>query len=536
MRNHRIHTTGSCIAVLALAAMVGCSMENWDWFKRDAQTNRRSTGPRARRPVQPAVTEAPPPSEPALGAADDDTALSHKVEDHYARAKTPEYDDASYYGDDLTGRINRQSDPNRTHRIRQTASTAYDRPSGVPVNEGASDSTAADRRPAYDAGDGAAPRSEPRPSESTPPIKTATATPADTTAVAEQSPTPDDGLQPHELAPSNTTPSPSPDHGSTSTSDTPPGVKPHPKDAPAAAIQANAGAEGAVEPAGDSDDKATPAPPVLRGVTVTEAPSEGTASSGDSAKPASLAANVARPPAESAQRVDTFARRVTDLEAAVTKNPNDFDQQFRLRMLYLADGQDEKALSPTAGMDAELEELVQAYFRALIAARSDAGRDPATWATRQLESIEDLRERVRSRADLQVPKVLLCTNIDGYGIYDPIAPPEFTAGRRNEVVLYIEVDNYQSERITTGPKSGSQRTLLTVRQSLLRQDGHEIWNHTDENIEDVSRDRRRDFFLSAKVVIPKALSPGNYVLKVEVEDELAGKINSNTVKFKMLPG
>jgi len=411
-----------------------------------------------------------------------------------------------------------QSDPTRTHRIRQTASTAYDRPSDLPANEDKTDSAASDARPVYDTDAGtAAPRSEPRPPESAPPLRTGTATPVDSATAA-----------------------PPPDRGTASRSETPPpgpsSVEPPPADLPAPTIQANAGTEGAAEPTGDSNNKTTPAPPVLRGVTVTEAPSEGAASPGDSDKPASLAANVARPPADSTEPVDTFARRVSDLEAAVTKTPNDFNGQFRLRMLYLADGQDEKALAPTAGMDAELEEVVQAYFRALIAARSDAGRDPSSWATRQLESIEDLRERVRSRADLQVPRVLLCTNIDGYGIYDPIDPPEFIAGRRNEVVLYIEVDNYKSERIATGPKQGSQRTLLTVRQSLLRQDGHEIWNHTDENIEDVSRDRRRDFFLSAKVVIPKALSPGDYVLKVEVEDELAGKINSNTVKFKMLPG
>ena len=37
------------------------------------------------------------------------------------------------------------------------------------------------------------------------------------------------------------------------------------------------------------------------------------------------------------------------------------------------------------------------------------------------------------------------------------------------------------------------------------------------------------------IEIPKSLPPGGYILKVEVEDVLAGKINSAVAKFKLLP-
>jgi len=75
--------------------------------------------------------------------------------------------------------------------------------------------------------------------------------------------------------------------------------------------------------------------------------------------------------------------------------------------------------------------------------------------------------------------------------------------------------------------------LLNMRQSLLTKDGKELWNTKEENIEDLSRQRRRDFFLTAMHIIPKTLDPGEYVYKVEIEDVLAGKINSNSVTFKL---
>ncbi|MFQ5412652.1 MAG: hypothetical protein ACE5EC_10150, partial [Phycisphaerae bacterium] len=204
-----------------------------------------------------------------------------------------------------------------------------------------------------------------------------------------------------------------------------------------------------------------------------------------------------------------------------------------LRMMYLIDGRDEKALAPIEGIHADIQEIIQAQIKALIAARSSAGRDPAEWANRQLASIEELRRRVRARADLTIPTVALCTAIEGFGLYDPIEPAEFIAGRNNRVIIYIEVDNFSSRKTT----SGFYRTLLSVRQSLLSAAGEEIWSNRDENIEDLARQRRRDFYLSSKepIQIPKTLPPGRYTLKVEVEDVLAGKINSGHTEFKIIP-
>lgn len=240
----------------------------------------------------------------------------------------------------------------------------------------------------------------------------------------------------------------------------------------------------------------------------------------------------ANKPAVAVEPVDTFLDRVTELRRRVTDDPNNLEEQLRLRMLYLADGQDDKALASIPGGDAEIEEIIQAQVGAMIAARSSAGRDPATWANRQLDSIESLRKMLGAKADLSVPKVALCTKITGFGLYEPIEPAEFPARRKNLLLVYIEVENFAS-KVTP---SGLYRTLLSVRQSLVSRDGQELWSKKDENIEDLARRQRRDFYLTiGPIEIPKSLAPGSYILKVEVEDVLAGKMNSAVAEFKLLP-
>ncbi len=237
-------------------------------------------------------------------------------------------------------------------------------------------------------------------------------------------------------------------------------------------------------------------------------------------------------PAPAAKAVDTFDFRLQRQRELVEKDPNNIEEQFRLRLLYVIDGQDAKALAPIEGIDADVEEIVIALIKTLIAARSSGGRDPATWANRQLELIEELRRQMRARADLQIPRVVLCTSIDGYGRYEPIEPPEFRAGQEHPVVIYVEVDNFRSERT----KSGMYRTLLTVRETVSNAEGQVYLNQVDENIEDLARQPRRDFYLMfGPIAIPPTFPAGEYTLKVEIEDVLGGKINSQTTKFKLIP-
>jgi hypothetical protein len=180
---------------------------------------------------------------------------------------------------------------------------------------------------------------------------------------------------------------------------------------------------------------------------------------------------------------DTFKQKLREQITRVAQNPDDVEEQFKLRMMYLVDGQDDKALAPSSSMNAQTQEILLGQIRALIAARSSSSRDPAVWANKQLDAIEKLRGLLRAKADLMVPKVELCKSIESFGRYEPIEPAVFKAGGKNRVLLYIEVDNFKCERT----KTGQFRTLLSVRQSLLNKGGEELWSAKDDNIEDLAK-------------------------------------------------
>jgi len=265
-------------------------------------------------------------------------------------------------------------------------------------------------------------------------------------------------------------------------------------------------------------------PPVLGHIEIASAPPE------EAPPEQPEVSETPQPNVAPREPVDTLRSRIAELEQRVTEDPNNLEEQFRLRLLYLVQGQDESALAPIDGTDADVQAVIRAHIQTLMIARSSAGRDPAEWANRQLDAIESLRDLVRAEADLAVKTVELCTAIEGFGRYEPFEPPHFPAGRKNLVLVYIEVENFRSEKTD----SGLYRTLLSVRQSLLDRAGQEIWTARDDNIEDLARQRRSDFYLTiGPLAIPRTLSPGEYVLKVEVEDVLAGKINSGSVHFRM---
>jgi hypothetical protein len=502
MRMRMAHPRGVLLAAMAALFLTGCTAadnqrwnEFWGLDKKGSAREVKGKKPTARRnaPKTPPRTRTAKSDKSAMPK---DTAQADKGDpaaiDAYA-ARMGENRDAGYEPNDHTSKMRRQQDSKQRRRVPKT--------SDQPV-ESQDDSVVrtASGGESYE--------------RSASPVTEAPKTAPDATTPARQP------AEPRDETPELAVTQPKVD------ADESPAA-PVSQDL-AVGVTANRGAVSLFDKAEEQKavDAAAEDAPVLTEVTVTAGAEP--AVEADAPKTA-VSANK---PAVAAEPVDTFLSRVADLRRRVADDPNNLEDQLRLRMLYLADGQDDKALASIAGTDAEIEEIIHAQVNALIAARSSSGRDPATWANRQLDSTESLRKMLGAKADLSVPKVALCTEITGFGLYKPIEPAEFQARRKNLLLVYIEVENFVSKKTP----SGLYRTLLSVRQSLVSQDGQELWSKKDENIEDLARRQRRDFYLTiGPIAIPKSLAPGSYILKVEVEDALAGKMNSAVAKFKLLP-
>jgi len=233
-------------------------------------------------------------------------------------------------------------------------------------------------------------------------------------------------------------------------------------------------------------------------------------------------------PAIEAQRLE-----IEEQLAKVAADPTNIQALFKLRMLYLLSGRETDAFAPIDGIPTATQDIVLAQLRSFDAARTVSINDPATSANAQLEAMRNLQEKLREQADLQVPKVVLCTEIVAFGKYTPFKSTDFEAGYDHDVVLYVEVDNFKSEQ-TAG---GQYRTKFAARVSMLSKDGEQLSTFVEEpNIEDINRRPRRDFFMSfGPFTIPGVFPAGEYVIKVQVDDLLANKTNSNKTSFRLVP-
>jgi len=492
MQTVRIRLAGWSV-VLISATWGGCAQDqNFDWLglgPRQGEPQVARSGNLQKSGSASAGTNRPLSAEEARAREVDERV------DRYVRSIGPRYD-PSYEGNDFQSKIRRQSDPSRKERIRQTAAMIRETPA----------------------------LTRDRPPRSSSSVRTADEVRID----APEAPIHHDSapLEIEELQPARQ--SASPDENALALEQ--PSRK---KAAPAPHLGGDKGgssaASGSRQSAGDppsgQEEQAGPAP-VVPQVKVLVEP-ETLLKPPDGPREEAVRTNEPPPPSG-----DTFKGLIRAQEAVVAKDSANVAEQFKLRMMYLLDGREDRALEAIPGADAETQEIVLAQVRSLITAKSTAQKDPAAWANKQLEALENLRGLVRAKADLKVPAVVICNAIEGYGRYTPIEPPEFKAGQQNLVLVYIEVDNFGTEKTS----SGLHRTLLSVRQSLLNKAGEELWSSRDENIEDLARQQRRDFYLTiGPLAIPKSLGPGEYLLKVEVEDMLAGKINGNSARFKLIP-
>lgn len=117
---------------------------------------------------------------------------------------------------------------------------------------------------------------------------------------------------------------------------------------------------------------------------------------------------------------------------------------------------------------------------------------------------------------LAIAELQLCRRIEGFGVYEPFPAGELRPGRA--VGLYWEVEGLRAEE-----SEGGFRTRLESTVELIPASGAgRAWTRPLGPAEDVCRRPRRDFFVNARIDLPADLEPGDYVLRLTVNDALAG--------------
>ena len=174
------------------------------------------------------------------------------------------------------------------------------------------------------------------------------------------------------------------------------------------------------------------------------------------------------------------------------------------------------------------QKRVERYFKAVSALREqalngDSMIDEQTFAGSMNEVFGEQPITIRS--------IELCEKVLGYGVYEAFTDHTFVAGRDQKLIIYVELDHFKPMPTSDGE---GYEVNLTQEVELYESSGFEVWNHEPVPINDVSKNKRKDFFVVQLVTLPGKLSLGQYRLKVRILDENAGTRDEVTLPIQIV--
>ena len=203
--------------------------------------------------------------------------------------------------------------------------------------------------------------------------------------------------------------------------------------------------------------------------------------------------------------------------------------QLKLRLIYLALGQDEKATAPLEAADPVRAELLSTLCKT-IATSKQLIQDPNEAPGQALLAAEELKRLLSEQSTVVIPKIALVTRVKSFGDYDAVVPPRYPKGAP-VMYLYTEIANFRTEPTP----DGRLKALLSETVEVFDATGKLVWQRTEQDIEDRVLSPRRDFYIPFPIELPANLMPGPYILKARVTDELGKTTDEQRLTFDLSP-
>ncbi|MCC6320415.1 MAG: hypothetical protein IT438_03140 [Phycisphaerales bacterium] len=261
-------------------------------------------------------------------------------------------------------------------------------------------------------------------------------------------------------------------------------------------------------------------------------------------EPSPAATNPSPPPAR-AESSKTVAERKAELatELASLLRPSAADGGDSLAalapMLALETVQPSAAAAEIEAAVKSLTPEEAAAVRTLrdllrkIGAEPALAADPGELARLLSEHMDTLAAHAPGEGP-QLGTVALCSRVESFGRFTPLASSRMIAGKTNSAILYVEVGRFVQkpahEAAGDGMVDQDGALIVQLEQEIeLWHDGGGgvgagggsgtlQWRASPAAIRDHSRTRRHDFFTVQRIDLPSNLSVGKYNLKVTVRD------------------
>ncbi|EMI53792.1 hypothetical protein [Rhodopirellula sallentina] len=293
-----------------------------------------------------------------------------------------------------------------------------------------------------------------------------------------------------------------------------------------ASTNGSASSESSTKPTEPTNDTASEAvaiavmqPPVATDTAATQSSDIPTASTGPS--------TVTPSEMSDAELFDALVARLQK-EVPGESDADRHRRQVVARHLMVLSGDPDRAVDNLEGLSTEEQEYLRHQLLGLWTIIDPKGHPvPSRRFSSALPEIRKATGYLAAASDsLEVRSLEFCTEIESYGQIKPFPSRRFVPGQ--EVILYCEIENFVANQVDNGFE-----TRLQGSYDLLDQNGHRVSSQTLPEDQQISKKLLRDYFIAYQMYLPDAIEPGNYQLRLTMEDIHGKKYGQATVDFQI---
>lgn len=157
-----------------------------------------------------------------------------------------------------------------------------------------------------------------------------------------------------------------------------------------------------------------------------------------------------------------------------------------------------------------------------------------------MDVLDEVGDELNAFAPIKITSAELCTRVMGFGQFDTFGKDAdggytFIAGRRQPVIIYVEVDRF-GRKPTVGA-DGIARWEVALSQELQiyhAEDELLVMSRSAETDRTLTRSRMRDYYLINQTFLPETLGVGRYMLKVIMRDENKEAVAEALIPIRMV--
>lgn len=230
------------------------------------------------------------------------------------------------------------------------------------------------------------------------------------------------------------------------------------------------------------------------------------------------------------QHLQRAMKQIAESEDETLESP-----QARMRMavvsrlLALSLNDRESMLEAIKGLQPDEQDYLNYQMTAIFDA-IDPEANPSSSRKWSLVMVNQKKAdaHLASLSNLEIKNLSFCSEVVDFGVTTPFAVSKFKPGE--EVLLYLELDNFVSERSKDGK---GFETQLQGSYEIKDSAGRRIADQTLPADTHICRNIRRDYFIAYRIYMPQNISSGSYKLNLSVEDLKGRKFGNATIDFQI---